>query len=95
MTVVKDGAYKDIKALLLSIPYNNTALVYPSLPENTECFLEGLQHLFYQASGVPPHLRIDNLSAAVVRITVGKGDKSIYSSTPTQEGIGSEQLLKY
>ena len=38
MTVVKDGAYKDIKALLLSFPYSNAAFVYPLPSENTECF---------------------------------------------------------
>ena len=32
--------------------------------------LEGLKQLFHQAGGVPTHLRIDNLSAAV--ITIGK-----------------------
>ncbi|HFJ9287519.1 TPA: IS21 family transposase, partial [Bacillus toyonensis] len=77
MTVVKDGAYKDIKALLLSFPYSNAAFVYPLPSENTECFLEGLKQLFHQAGGVPTHLRIDNLSAAVV--TVGKGDNRTYT----------------
>ena len=39
--------------------------------------LEGLKQLFHQAGGVPTHLRIDNLSAAVV--TVGKGDNRTYT----------------
>ena len=51
--------------------------VYPLPSENTECFLEGLKQLFHQAGGVPTHLRIDNLSAAVV--TVGKGDNRTYT----------------
>ena len=29
MTVVKDGAYKDIKALLLSFPYSNANICIP------------------------------------------------------------------
>ncbi|WP_181950580.1 hypothetical protein [Bacillus fungorum] len=29
MTAVQDGAYKDIKALILSFPHNNAAFVYP------------------------------------------------------------------
>ncbi|EOQ10140.1 transposase [Bacillus cereus] len=56
MTVVKDGAYKDIKALLLSFPYSNVAFVYLLPSENTECFLEGLKQLFHQGGGVPTHL---------------------------------------
>ena len=39
--------------------------------------LEGLKQLFHQAGGVPTHLRIDNLSAAV--ITIGKGENRIYT----------------
>ncbi|MGR5970447.1 hypothetical protein ACT7C1_30345 [Bacillus paranthracis] len=77
MTVVKDGAYKDIKVLLLSFPHSNAAFAYPLPAENKECFLEGLKQLFHQAGGVPTHLRIDNLSAAV--ITIGKGEDRIYT----------------
>lgn len=77
MTVVKDGAYKDIKVLLLSFPHSNAAFAYPLPAENKECFLEGLKQLFHQAGGVPTHLRIDNLSAAV--ITIGKGENRIYT----------------
>ena len=36
-----------------------------------------MKQLFHQAGGVPTHLRIDNLSAAVV--TVGKGDNRTYT----------------
>ena len=78
MTVVKDGAYKDIKVLLLSFSHSIiTAFAYPLPAENKECFLEGLKQLFHQAGGVPTHLRIDNLSAAV--ITIGKGENRIYT----------------
>lgn len=79
MTVVKDGAYKDIKSLILSFPYSNAAFSYPLPAENTECFLEGLKQLFHQAGGVQTYLRIDNLSAAVV--TVGKGEKRTYTDS--------------
>ena len=54
MTVVKDGAYKDIKALLLSFLSNAKICVYPLPSENTECFLEGLKQLFHQAGGTNP-----------------------------------------
>ncbi|MDQ7864983.1 hypothetical protein RCO48_39455 [Peribacillus frigoritolerans] len=77
MTIVQNGAYKDIKALILSFPYSNAAFAYPLPAENSECFLEGLIKLFHQAGGVPTHLRIDNLTAAVV--SIGKGDKRVYT----------------
>lgn len=77
MTAVQNGAYKDIKVLILSFPYSNAAFAYPLPAENGECFLEGLKQLFQQAGGVPTHLRIDNLSAAV--ISIGKGDNRTYT----------------
>ncbi|MGY4111350.1 transposase [Aeribacillus sp. SP014] len=55
MTVVKDGAYKDIKALVMSFPQSNAGFSYPLPSENTECFLEGLKQLFHQAGGVPTY----------------------------------------
>lgn len=66
MTVVKEGAYKDIKALILSFPHSNAGFSYLLPSENTECFLEGVKQLFHQIGGVPTHLRIDNLAAAVI-----------------------------
>ncbi|MDF2858158.1 MAG: Integrase catalytic region [Neobacillus sp.] len=77
MTVVKESAFKDIKLLILSFPYSNAGLGYPLPSENTECFLEGLKQLFKQAGGVPTHLRMDNLAAAVV--SMGKGAKRTYT----------------
>lgn len=77
MRVVKEGAYQSVKALILSFPYSNAGFGYPLPAENSECFLEGLKRLFHQAGGVPSHLRIDNLSAAV--LTVGKGEKRTYT----------------
>lgn len=44
MTVVKDGAYKDIKGLILSFPRSNAGFGYPLSGENTECFLEGMMN---------------------------------------------------
>lgn len=79
MTVVKDGAYKDLKILIMSFPFSNAGFAYPLPAENSECFLEGLKQLFKQAGGVPTHLRIDNLSAAV--ISIGKGDKRTYTDS--------------
>lgn len=79
MTVVKDGAYKDIKALVMSFPQSNAGFSYPLPSENTECFLEGLKQLFHQAGGVPTYLRIDNLAVAVV--SIGKGDKRTYTDS--------------
>lgn len=75
--VVKEGAYQDVKALILSFPCSNAGFAYPMPSENSECFLEGLGRLFRQAGGVPQRLRIDNLTAAVV--SVGKGEKRIYT----------------
>lgn len=77
MTTVVNGAYKDIKALILSFSYSNAAFAYPLPAENTECFLEGLTKLLQQAGGVPTHLRIDNLTAAVV--SIGKGNNRVYT----------------
>lgn len=79
MTVVKDGAYKDIKTLILSFPHSNAGFAYPLPAENSECFLEGLKQLFHQAGGVPTYLRIDNLAAAV--ISIGKGEKRTYTDS--------------
>jgi transposase len=79
MTVVTDGNYKDIKVLILSFPYSNAGFAYPLPAENSECFLEGLKQLFNQAGGVPTHLRIDNLTAAVV--SIGKGEKRTFTDS--------------
>lgn len=79
MTVVKDGAYKDIKLLIMSFPYSNAGFAYPLPAENSECFLEGLKNLFHQAGGVPTYIRIDNLAAAVV--SIGKGEERTYTDS--------------
>lgn len=55
-------------ALTVSFPQSNKAYTqfYPS--QNQECLLTGLQQIFEKIGGVPPRLKFDNLSAAVVRV---------------------------
>ena len=65
--VVQDGEFKDIHCLVMSLPYSNGGFVVPMPAENQECFLEGLKMLFSQVGFVPRKLRLDNLSAAVVK----------------------------
>ena len=65
--VVHEGTFKDIHCLVMSLPYSNGGFVVPMPAENQECFLEGLKTLFTQVGFVPRKLRLDNLSAAVVK----------------------------
>ena len=46
--------------------------------ENQECFLDGLKMLFHQAGFVPRKLRLDNLSAAVVKVR-GHGHETFFN----------------
>lgn len=71
--VPQSGKYVEIQVLVLSFPFSNVCFAYPLPAQNQECFLEGLKRLFAKLGGVPRHLRIDNLPAAVVR--VGKGEE--------------------
>lgn len=64
---VEDGKVKDINCLIMSYPYSNGGPAVPLPSENQECYLEGLKVLFKQAGFVPRKLRLDNLSAAVVK----------------------------
>ena len=64
---VEDGKVKDIHCLIMSFPNSNGGLAVPLPSENQECFLEGLKILFNQAGFVPRKVRLDNLSAAVVK----------------------------
>lgn len=79
MRAIEHGAYRNIETLILSFPHSNRGFAYPLPAENIECFLTGLERLFEQAGGIPTHLRIDNLPAAVV--TVGKGDARIFTES--------------
>lgn len=75
---VQDGKIKDIHCLVMSFPYSNGGFVTPLPAENQQCFLEGLKILFKQAGFVPRKLRLDNLSAAVVKAR-GNGQETIFT----------------
>ncbi|MFC5628366.1 IS21 family transposase [Aliibacillus thermotolerans] len=75
---VEDGKVKDIHCLIMSFPYSNGGLAVPLPSENQECFLEGLKVLFKQAEFVPRKLRLDNLSAAVVKAR-SRGQETIFT----------------
>ena len=79
--VVQDGKYKDIHCLVMSFPYSNAGFVTSLPAENQECFLEGIKTLFNQAGFVPRKLRLDNLSAAVIKARSG-----------TQETVFNEEF---
>lgn len=64
---IEDGKVKDIHCLVMIFPYSNGGFAVPLRAENQECFLEGLKVLFDEAGFVPRKLRLDNLSAAVVK----------------------------
>lgn len=67
MEVVYQGAFKDIKILVLTFPFSNAGFAVALPAENQECLLEGMKMLFKQAGGVPRKIRIDNMSTAVVQ----------------------------
>jgi len=75
---VEDGKLKDIHCLVMSFPYSNGGFVVPLPAENQECFLEGLKVLFKQAGFVPRKIRLDNLSAAVVKAR-SRGKETIFT----------------
>lgn len=68
-----DGQGRERKgyALTVSFPQSNKGYTqfYPS--QNQECLLTGLQRVFEHIGGVPPRLRFDNLSTAVVKVLEG------------------------
>ena len=65
-----DGQGKERKgyALTVTFPQSNKGYTqfYPS--QNQECLLEGLKRVFEHIGGVPPRLKFDNLSTAVVKV---------------------------
>ena len=75
---IEDGKLKDIHCLVMSFPYSNGGFVVPLPAENQECFLEGLKVLFKQAGFVPRKLRLDNLSAAVVKAR-SRGKETVFT----------------
>lgn len=68
-----DGQGQERKgwALTVSFPQSNKGYtqLYPA--QNQECLLTGLQRVFEHIGGVPPRLKFDNLSAAVVKVLDG------------------------
>ncbi|GAA0303118.1 transposase [Gracilibacillus halotolerans] len=75
---IEDGKTKDIHVLVMSFPYSNAGYSVPLPAENQECFLDGLKMLFNQAGFVPRKLRLDNLTAAVVKAR-GHGRETIFN----------------
>lgn len=67
MEVCHDGAFKDVKVLVMTFPFSNTGFAFTLPAENQECLLEGMKELFRQAGGVPRKIRIDNMSTAVTQ----------------------------
>ena len=65
MEVCHEGAFKDVKVLVMTFPYSNAGFVVALPAENQECLLEGMKELFRQVGGVPRAIRIDNMSTAV------------------------------
>lgn len=67
MEVCHDGAFKDVKVLVMTFPFSNAGFAVTLPAENQECLLEGMKELFRQAGGVPRKIRIDNMSTAVTQ----------------------------
>jgi len=67
MEVIGNGTVKDIRCLVMSLPYSNGGFAVPMPAENQKGLLKGLKMLFDQAGFVPRKLRLDNLPAAVVQ----------------------------
>ena len=66
-----DGNQKSGYALTVSFHNSNKAYTQFFRSENQECLLEGLKRIFEHIGGVPPVLRFDNMSTAVVHILDG------------------------
>lgn len=67
MEVEHEGSFKDVKALVLSMPYSNAGFAVALPSENQECLLTGMKQLFNQMGCVPRIIRIDNMTTAVVK----------------------------
>lgn len=65
MEVEHEESFKDIKALVMTFPFNNAGFAVGLPAENQECLFEGMTQLFHQIGGVPKVIRIDNMSTAV------------------------------
>lgn len=58
-------------ALTVSFPQSNKGYTQLFPSQNQECLLEGLKRVFEHIGGVPPRLKFDNLSTAVVKVLEG------------------------
>ena len=54
--------------LVVSFPQSNKGYTQFFPSQNQECLLEGLKRVFEHIGGVPPRLKFDNLSTAVVQV---------------------------
>lgn len=67
MEAVQDGKYLDVRCLVMTLPFSNSAYAIPLPSENQECLLHGMKMIFKQLGGVPKTIRIDNMKTAVVK----------------------------
>ena len=72
-SLYKDGQERERKgwALTVSFPQSNKGYTQFFPSQNQECLLEGLKRVFEHIGGVPPRLKFDNLSTAVVKVLEG------------------------
>lgn len=68
MLTCHKGAFKDIKALVMTFPFNIAVFAVALPAENQVFLLEGLKELFQQIGAVPRKIRIDNMSTAVTQV---------------------------
>lgn len=68
-----DGAGQEQKgyALTISFPNSNKGYTQTFPSQNQECLLTGMKRIFEHIGGVPPVLRFDNMSTAVVQVLKG------------------------
>ena len=55
-------------ALTISFPHSNKGYTQAFPSQNQECLLTGMKRIFEHIGGVPPVLRFDNMSTAVVQV---------------------------
>ena len=65
------GQEQDAYALTISFPNSNMGYTQTFPSQNQECLLEGMKRIFEHIGGVPPVLRFDNMSTAVVQVLKG------------------------
>ena len=65
------GQEQDGYALTISFPNSNKGYTQTFPSQNQECLLTGMKRIFEHIGGVPPVLRFDNMSTAVVQVLKG------------------------